>query len=177
DLGSISRDVFNIEQVEVAKGPAGTDYGRTAPTGSVNMASKQPQLGSGLSGSIAYGSGQHKRASADWNHSVGENAAFRLNVMGQETGVPGRDRNELNRWGIAPTLAFGLKTPTRIYLDFLHVTQNNLPDGGVLTIGLPGYSSPDPSRPFLTGAPTVDPRNFYGTTADHDDVKADMFTV
>ncbi|NMW23928.1 TonB-dependent receptor plug domain-containing protein, partial [Rhodanobacter denitrificans] len=28
DLGSISRDVFNVEQVEVAKGPAGTDYGR-----------------------------------------------------------------------------------------------------------------------------------------------------
>ncbi len=33
DLGSISRDVFNIEQVEVVKGPAGTDIGRTAPTG------------------------------------------------------------------------------------------------------------------------------------------------
>lgn len=62
DLGSISRDVFNIEQVEVAKGPAGTDYGHTAPTGAVNLASKQPQLGNGISGSLAYGSGQHKRA-------------------------------------------------------------------------------------------------------------------
>ncbi|MGY3040490.1 catecholate siderophore receptor [Rhodanobacter sp. TND4EL1] len=177
DLGSISRDVFNIEQVEVAKGPAGTDYGRTAPTGSVNLASKQPQLGNGISGSIGYGSGQHKRATADWNQTLGATSAFRLNVMGQNSGSPGRDKIEANRWGIAPSLAFGLKTPTRVYIDFLHVQQNNLPDGGVPTIGLPGYSSPDPTRPFLTHAPTVDPRNFYGTTSDHDDVKADMFTV
>ncbi|MFN9472321.1 TonB-dependent receptor plug domain-containing protein, partial [Acidovorax sp.] len=29
DLGAVSRDVFNIQQVEVVKGPAGTDNGRT----------------------------------------------------------------------------------------------------------------------------------------------------
>ncbi|KQZ80209.1 catecholate siderophore receptor Fiu [Rhodanobacter sp. Root561] len=177
DLGSISRDVFNIEQVEVAKGPAGTDYGRTAPTGSVNLASKQPQLGDGISGSIGYGSGQHRRATADWNQTLGANSAFRLNLMGQDSGSPGRDKVEANRWGVAPSLAFGLKTPTRVYIDFLHVQQNNLPDGGVPTLGLPGYSSPDATRPFLADAPRVDPSNFYGTTSDHDDVKADMFTV
>jgi catecholate siderophore receptor len=177
DLGSISRDVFNIEQVEITKGPAGTDNGRTSPTGAVNLVSKQPQLGNGLSGAVGYGSGQHRRGSADWNQTLGETSAFRLNVVAQDSGVPGRDQVENNRWGIAPSLAFGLKTPTRVYLDFLHVKQNNLPDGGVPTIGLPGYSSPDPARPFLTGAATVDPRNFYGTRADHDDVEADLFTA
>jgi catecholate siderophore receptor len=177
DLGSISRDVFNIEQVEVTKGPAGTDNGRTSPTGAVNLASKQPQLGNGISGSIGYGSGQHKRATADWNQTLGDTSAFRLNVMGQDSGAPGRDKVENNRWGIAPSLAFGMNTPTRVYLDLLHVKQNNLPDGGVPTIGLPGYSSPDPTRPFLADASMVDPRNFYGTDADHDDVKADMFTI
>ncbi|MFP1463411.1 TonB-dependent receptor plug domain-containing protein [Escherichia coli] len=34
DIGSVSRDTFNTEQVEVIKGPSGTDYGRSAPTGS-----------------------------------------------------------------------------------------------------------------------------------------------
>ena len=177
DLGSISRDVFNIEQVEITKGPAGTDNGRTSPTGAVNLVSKQPQLGNGISGAIGYGSGQHKRGSADWNQTLGDTSAFRLNVVTQDSGVPGRDQVRNNRWGIAPSLAFGLKTPTRVYLDFLHVKQNNLPDGGVPTIGLPGYSSPDPARPFLGDAPTVDPHNFYGTRADHDDVEADMFTA
>jgi len=177
DLGSISRDIFNIEQVEVTKGPAGTDNGRTAPTGSVNLVSKQPQLGDGVSGSVAYGSAQHKRATADWNQTLGSHSAFRLNVMGQDSGVPGRDKVENNRWGIAPSLAFGLQTPTRVYLDFLHVKQSNVPDGGVPTIGLPGYSSPDSNRRFLTSAARVDPENFYGTDSDHDDVQADMFTA
>jgi catecholate siderophore receptor len=177
DLGSISRDVFNIEQVEITKGPAGTDNGRTAPTGAVNLVSKQPQLGNGISGSLVYGNGQHRRATADWNQTLGDNSAFRLNVMGQDSGVPGRDKIENNRWGVAPSLAFGLKTATRVYLDFLHVKQNNLPDGGVPTIGLPGYSSPDPARPFLTDAAPVDPENFYGTDSDHDNVQADMFTA
>ncbi|WP_158885745.1 catecholate siderophore receptor Fiu [Rhodanobacter sp. L36] len=177
DLGSISRDVFNVEQIEVTKGPDGNEYGRTAPTGAINMVSKQPQLGNGVSGSVSYGSADHKRATADWNQTLSASSAFRLNVVGQDSGVPGRDKVENDRWGIAPTLAFGLKTATRVYLDYLHVKQNNVPDGGVPTIGLPGYTSPDPTRPFLGNADKVDPENFYGTDADHDNVQADMFTA
>ncbi|MGH8147673.1 MAG: catecholate siderophore receptor Fiu, partial [Rhodanobacteraceae bacterium] len=97
--------------------------------------------------------------------------------MGQNSGVPGRDDVENNRWGVAPSVAFGLGTPTRIYLDFLHVTQNNVPDGGVPTIGLSGYGTPDPTRPFLSDAPPVNPSNFYGTDADFQHVKADMATL
>jgi len=177
DLATISRDVFNIEQVEVTKGPDGTEYGRTAPAGAVNLVSKQPQLHDAVSGSISYGSGQRQRATADWNQQVGEHAAFRLNVLGEDSGVPGRDHVANNRWGVAPALAFGLGTATRVYLDYLHIKQTNVPDGGVSTIGLPGYSSPDPSRPFLTNAPKVDPDNFYGTRQDHDHVQSDMFTA
>lgn len=177
DLGSISRDVFNVEQIEVTKGPDGNEYGRTAPTGAINMVSKQPQLGSGVSGSVSYGGGDHKRATADWNQSMSATSAFRLNVVGQNSGVTGRDDVKNDRWGVAPTVAFGLGTATRVYLDYLHVKQNNVPDGGVPTIGLPGYSSPDPTRPFLGSAAAVNPENFYGTDADHDHVQSDMFTA
>src|SRR5690625_1508969 len=97
--------------------------------------------------------------------------------MGQNSGVPGRDVVENNRWGVAPSLAFGLDTPTRVYIDYLHIRQDNIPDGAVPTIGLPGYSSPDPTRPQIGDAPMVDTGNFYGTRQDHDDVQADMFTV
>ncbi|HWU78313.1 MAG TPA: catecholate siderophore receptor Fiu [Rhodanobacter sp.] len=177
DLGTISRDVFNIEQIEVIKGPDGTEYGRTAPTGAINMVSKQPLPDSSISGSLGYGSAQQRRTTADWNQAIGNHTAFRLNVMGQHSGVPGRDNVENNRWGVAPSLAFGLGTPTRVYLDLLHVKQDNTPDGGVSTIGLPGYTSPDPTRPFIAGAAKVDPDNFYGTSQDHDRVQADMFTA
>jgi catecholate siderophore receptor len=177
DLGSVSRDVFNIEQIEVTKGPDGTEYGRTAPTGAINMVSKRPQLDNAISGSLGYGSASQQRATADWNQAIGEDAAFRLNVMGQDSGVPGRDRVQNNRWGVAPSLGLGLGSATRIYLDYLHVKHDNVPDGGVSTIGLPGYASPDPTRPFLSDAAAVDPHNFYGTRQDHDDVQVDMFTA
>ncbi|SEP13515.1 catecholate siderophore receptor [Luteibacter sp. UNC138MFCol5.1] len=176
DLGTVSRDMFNIEQVEVTKGPDGTEYGRTAPTGAINLVTKQPVLGNGVSGTVQVGSGQRRRATADLNRQMGDTGAFRLNVLGQESGVYGRDQIENNRWGIAPSLAFGLGTPTRVYLDYLHVKQNNVPDGGIPTIGLPGYSSPD-RRAFLNDAPKVDQDNYYGTTQDKDHVTQDLFTV
>lgn len=177
DLGAISRDVFDTEQVEVVKGPDGTLFGRTTPTGAINMVSKQPLLDNRASATLAWGSWDQKRATADLNTKLGEHSAFRLNVMDQDSGVPGRHEVQNDRWGIAPSLAFGLGTPTRVHLDFLHASQDNVPDGGVPTIGLPGYSSPDPTRPFLSSAPKVDPANFYGTDADFDHVKADMATL
>jgi len=177
DLGSVSRDLFNIEQIEVTKGPAGTDNGRTAPTGAINMVSKQARPGSNTSADLSLGAAGYLRGAVDWNHARGDGVAFRLNLMAQGGGVAGRDMVERNRRGIAPSVVFGLGSPTRVYLNLLHVDQDNLPDGGVPTIGLPGYSSPDPARPEIGEAPPVDPSNFYGTVADHDDVAVDMATV
>ncbi|MEJ8825208.1 catecholate siderophore receptor Fiu [Variovorax humicola] len=187
DLGTVSRDLFNIEQVEVVKGAAGVDIGRTAPTGYINMIAKKPQTQDSFYGSLGYGSGDYKRGSIDWNKSLtGENgigAAFRLNALAEDTGVAGRDFVRNKRWGIAPSLAFGLNSPTRVYLDYVHIDQNNIPDGGVSTVGLPGYTNPDPialgarRRTFLNFAQPVDSSNFYGTSSDFDKVQSDMFTA
>lgn len=177
DLGSISRDMFNIEQVEITKGPAGSDSGRGAPTGSINLVTKQPTLKEAYSGSVGVGSGDYKRATADLNKPLNleSGAAFRINLLKEDSGVAGRDEVKNDREGVAAALAFGLKTNTRTYLNFLHVEQNNVPDGGVPTIGLSGYSATE--SPGLNGQRKVDPSNFYGTKGDFDDVKADMFTV
>jgi catecholate siderophore receptor len=179
DLGSISRDLFNIEQIDVLKGPAGTDGGRGSPTGSVNLVSKQANLDDATFGNITVGSGNQKRVALDWNKviSAEQGSAFRLNVFDQDSGVVGRNEVKNKRWGIAPAIAFGLKSPTRFYLNYLHVQQDNVPDGGVPTIGLPGFSSPDPKRPFLATAPKVNPENFYGSRSDFDKVTADMLTA
>lgn len=179
DLGSVSRDTFNLEQIEVVKGPSGSDYGRTSPTGSVNLVSKRALLDDLLTGSLSYGSSDRKRLTADWNQRLGnlDGAALRVNVMAQDSGVPGRDEIENDRWGIATSLAFGLGSPTRVFFNLLHVKQSNVPDGGVPTIGLPGYTTPDPARPELGYARPVNSSNFYGTRSDHDDNKTDMATL
>ena len=181
DLGSVSRDMFNIEQVEVVKGPSGTDVGRTSPTGYINLITKKPSMQDSFSGSLGFGSASYKRGNIDWNKSLsGENgigAAFRLNAVTQDSGVAGRDVVNNRHTSIAPSLAFGLNSPTRVFLDYVHVEQRNRPDGGVPTIGLPGFSSPAANRAFLSTAARVDSSNFYGTTSDFDNVTADLFTA
>jgi catecholate siderophore receptor len=195
DIGSISRDTFNIEQIDVLKGPAGTDNGRSSPTGSINLVSKTPLMENAYLGSITGGSGEQKRATADINTVINADTgtAFRLNLLDQDSGNPGRDKVTNKRWGVAPSVAFGLNGPTRLYLNYLHVKQDNIPDGGVLTIGLPGWTPPaaivavpaSPGKPavpgksfdFMAGAPRVDPQNFYGSVLDFDKVKADMVTI
>lgn len=192
DVGSIARDTFNIEQIDVLKGPAGTDNGRSSPTGSINLVSKQPQQENAYLGSVTFGSGKQKRATADLNQVLDADSgtAFRVNVLGQDSGNAARDVVENKRWAVAPSVAFGLNGPTRVYLNYLHVKQNNIPDGGVLTIGLPGYTAPVPTTGTpaviaaerarlapLNSAPRVDPRNFYGSSYDHDHVTADMVTA
>ena len=179
DLGSVTRDMFNIDQVEVFKGPAGTDNGRGAPTGSINLVTKQPTLKEAYSGSIGVGSGDYKRVTADLNKPLNMEggAALRLNLLKEDSGVAGRDVVKNDRQGVAAALGFNLKGDTRTYINFLHIDQKNKPENGVPTVGLPGYGSPDPARPFLTGARQLDPSKFYGTNGDFDNVTADMFTV
>jgi catecholate siderophore receptor len=177
DIGAISRDVFNTEQVEVVKGPAGTDNGRSSPTGAINMVSKMASLDGAVSGTASVGIDGQKRATADINQAIAAipTAAFRLNVLWQDSDVPGRDHIENKRVGLASSAAIGLGTPTRAYLNLLYVKQNNIPDGFVPTIALPGWT-PQTGQENLVGH-RVPSTNFYGTRDDHDDVDAKMATL
>jgi len=178
DVATISRDMFNIESVEVLKGGAGTDIGRGAATGAINLQSKRPLLDNLYSGTAAAGGGDFYRATADLNWRTGKTSGLRLNLMDQDAGVAGRDAVKNRRWGVAPTFGLGINTDTRLVLGWQHVEQDNIPDGGVFTIGLPGYSSPDPAnRAYLTHAAKVDSSNFYGTRDDHDTATQDLVTA
>ena len=177
DIGSVTRDTFNTEQVEVIKGPSGSDYGRSAPTGSINMISKQPRLDSGIDASVSAGSAWFRRGTLDINEAIGETSAVRLNLMGEKTHDAGRDNVKNERYGIAPSAAFGLGTGNRLYLNYLHVTQHNTPDGGIPTIGLPGYSAPTSGAAALNHSGKVATSNFYGTDSDYDDSTTDTVTM
>jgi catecholate siderophore receptor len=180
DLGAISRDIFNTEQIEVTKGPAGTDNGRSAPSGSINMVSKQASGANALSGLASVGIDGQKRVTFDINQTLGSipNAAFRLNALWQDSDVVGRDHVNNKRIGIAPSFGFGIDTPTRIWANFLYVKQDNVPDGGVPIEGVPGWTPKGSTAAFgyFTNNP-LPTSNFYGTRADHDNVEAYMATL
>ncbi len=179
DLGAISRDTFNTEQVEIAKGPAGVDNGRGAASGYVNMSSKMASRENAGSGNVSVGSGDYTRATLDVNRALSDTAAIRVNVLKQDAGIAGRNDVENNYQGVAASLGLGLGTDTRIHLNLLNVEQSGIPDGGISTIGLDGYYNAIFATGVLKGQSPVqvDTENFYGSTSDHNDVHANMFTA
>ncbi len=172
DSGNYLRDVFNLERVEVTKGPA-ADNGRGSAGGYVNLVTKTPQAADFYSGSASYnateyGTNGNLRTTFDVNKTIPglEGTAFRLNALFQEGGVPGRQWAEANSWGIAPSITFGLGTPTRFTLAYQHVEQNDIPDWGVPT-GVQGVTG------FQSAGSRGRRDNFYGLKSDYDDVKSD----
>ena len=177
DLGAAVRDVFNVEQVEIFKGPAGADNGRGATSGYVNLASKLPTEQDVLASSVAYGTADRRRITGDWNHSIEsiDGAALRLNVMGQQGGVAGRDHLDRDSWAVAPGFAMGLGTPTRFYAYSQHVHQDNIPDGAVPTVGIADYVFASPNE--AVHGPAVRSENFYGLDSDFENIRANMVTT
>ncbi|NNG74819.1 catecholate siderophore receptor Fiu [Acinetobacter sp. ANC 4277] len=174
DLGAVTRDVFNLEQIEVVKGPSGAEAGRGSASGYINLASKLPQTENSREVSATYNTAEQARLTADINQVINSGTAFRLNAMGQDGGVEGRDYLENNSWAIAPSISFGLDTDTRLHLYSQHIRQRNIPDGGIPTVGMKGFYNADSA---LSSAPKVNRENYYGHVDDHEDVDADMFTA
>jgi catecholate siderophore receptor len=169
DLGAVTRDTFNLEQVEIVKGAAGAETGRGASAGFINLISKQAHLEDESSASATIGTGSRKRATVDLNKQLSETSAFRLNAMAQDSGVDGRDVVKNKGYGLGLSYVAGLGTPTRVHLFSQHLRQDNVPDGGIPGIGFEGYTS-------VIG-PKVRRENFYGSVNDREKVDADMFTV
>lgn len=174
DLGAITRDTFNLEQVEVVKGPAGADIGRGASAGYINLVSKLPSRTDAISAEASLNTAGASRITGDLNKAFGASSAVRLNVMAQGGDVQNRDRVENTSLGFAPSLAFGLGTPTRLYLYSQHIRQDNVPDGGIPTIGMEGFYNADAR---LQGGGKVNEKNYYGSANDQEKVHADMVTV
>jgi catecholate siderophore receptor len=151
DFGSYYRDPFNLQEVEVLKGPSSVTFGRGTTGGVVNQESKTPQLGAFMRGTANLGSDKTKRFTLDLNHSLpklGKGTAFRLNLMGNDSNVAGRDIAENRRLGIAPSLGLGLDTHTRLKLSYYRQSADDTPDYGI---------------PWLFNGPApVKRRSYYG---------------
>jgi catecholate siderophore receptor len=177
DFASYTRDTFNIEQVEVVKGPSSAQTGRGSTGGYINMFTKQPQAQTFVGGTIGAGAPDYLRATADLNLG-GEDlglggAAFRLNLLYHDVDTPGRDHVKTKRIGVAPAIAFGLGSSTRAILSYMLLDQDNVPDYGipfVPTLHIPLADHADQPAP-------VDFGNYYGLLArDYEDLRSNILT-
>jgi catecholate siderophore receptor len=155
DFGSYYRDPFDVQEIQVLEGPASVLFGRGSTGGVINQASKMPTLMSFADGSLTFGSDMTRRGTVDVSvpmPDLGEGASFRFNAMGHAQSVAGRNIAKTSRFGLAPSLALGLGTPTRLTLSYFDLTANDVPDYGLPWFG----TSPAP----------VPRQNFYGFSTD-----------
>lgn len=152
DTGLYDRDTFDYEAVEIYKGPASTLFGRGSTGGVINQVLKAPQLYPIEDVAVTGGSNAEFRGTADVNYVLSDTSAIRVNVMAQRNLQEGRPFSRIQRYGIAPSIAFGLGTDTSFTLKYLHQQEDNIPDYGI---------------PFLFDKPAPVARDsFYGLPSD-----------
>ena len=172
DLGPQSRDPFNLEQVEVVKGPGSSFTGRGSAGGVINLVSKAPTVNRFFAGTVGFGSDATKRFTGDINLPIKDRTAFRLNLLAHDSGVAGRDVVENQRWGVAPSILFGLGTRTRLTLSYFYLGQDNMPD-----YGIPWVTNTHNLLPRDQPAPVLR-ESFYGLKSrDFEKMRSDLATV
>lgn len=163
DAAIYDRDSFNLESIEVLKGPSAILFGRGSTGGAINQVSKAPTLAPLWSGTLMAGSNDLVRGTADLDQPIGESAAIRLNAMAEHSKVTDRDNVRNSRWGIAPSIAVGIGGPDSVTASYLHQEEHNIPDVGI---------------PFIDGRPAKVPRNLdYGLTSDRATANVDIGTL
>ena len=163
DFGSYFRDSFNYSSVDVLEGPASVEFGRGSTGGVVNQETKQAAVDRFVIVNGQGGSNQRARGTADVNipiKAIPGGTAFRVNIVGEQTGYAGRDYAFTQRFGIAPSLAFGLNGHTRGIISFLHEAENDTPD-----YGLPYFGTTYAAVPTNTYYGVLS-SNFLKTTPD-----------
>ena len=172
DVGSQTREVFALEQLEVVKGPSSAYGGRDSGGGSINLVSKTPKLKDETRISMGVGTDSYARGTVDANYVLGDGIAARVNLLKHDSDVAGRDEVNNSRWGIAPSIAFGLNGPLQVIASHYHLETDDLPDAG-------GFPYADPVAKTTTGRPLVpDRNNFYGLVdRDFQRTRADISTL
>jgi len=147
------RPLYNIERVEIHKGPNAMIFGRGGGGGIINRVTKSPiadQLSGSVSGSVdTFGAFY---LSGDLNLPVSEGAAFRINGLYEEF-ENHRDFFDGRRLAVNPTLGAELDDNNRILLSYEYVDDNRAVDRGnpaELRAAGDGCSFADPCGP-LTG--------------------------
>lgn len=99
---------YDLERVEVVKGPQGTLYGRNATGGAINVITKRPELGEfGASGSAEYGNYNALRIDGSINVPLGDKAAARVaGIRVKHDGYMNDGTDDQNDWGVRGSLRF-----------------------------------------------------------------------
>lgn len=148
------RDLSNIEQVELIKGPAAVLYGRGSSGGMVNRVTKKPGIDiTEVTGQI--GSYEQRRGEFDIGRDLADKGvSFRLTGAIERAGSY-RDKQFLNREAFAPSVMFRLGRATDLLLQAEYLSDRRITDFGI---------------PAFRGRPVDVPRSTYYGAANARDI-------
>ncbi len=157
------RDFYNIERIEVLKGPSGMIFGRGGPGGVLNRVTKQAVIDgrSFYELSTLVGSWDQYRATLDLNQSLGDAASLRLTGLFEDSGSY-RDGVYNQRIGVNPTFGLAISENTTLRIGFEYFHDERTADRGI-----PSFNG----RPFQTSEST-----FFGDP-DRSPTDVDVFAI
>ena len=139
------RDFYNVDRIEVLKGPNSMIFGRGGGGGIVNRVLKRSSLGAYRS---VLGSGDGFggfRVTGDFDQPIASGAGVRLNAM-YENGDSFRRHVDLKRYGINPTAGILVGPNTRVDLSFEHFHDRRTADRGIPAVRAGTVA--DPTEPL-----------------------------
>jgi TonB-dependent siderophore receptor len=123
--------MYNVELVEVLKGPGGFLYGSNPLAGAVNIVRKQPLPARLLSFGAVGGSYDNYEGYLDWNYGDPDRSVdFRLNGLFRDQGSY-RDGKEGRTVAINPAVTFRFGEKGRLNLNFEYLDLEYVPDSGI----------------------------------------------
>lgn len=171
--GRTTYESFNIETIEVNMGSDGVTAGAGSAAGSINLTSKEPRRGETFHDlSLMFGNASQKRATYDGNFPLGEDLTARLNLLWQDSDVPGSKYVEDNKRGIAPAIAWNISNDSKLTFKLQHVESTGRPGGRMPFAnatwnnnrhldGWKDYGWGTPDDPWMP-LENVDRNNYYG---------------
>ncbi len=124
------RDLYNIERVDVLKGPNAMVFGRGGSGGLINRATKQANWSNLREMNFQIGSFDKYRGTGDVNQAINDNVAVRLTGM-WENSRSYRDGFDAGRWGVNPTLTWQPSEQTKVSLGYEHYDDKRTADRGI----------------------------------------------
>ena len=149
------RDLYNIQSVEVLKGPSAVTFGRGGAGGVVNRVTKKADGVRTRNIEFSTGSFGRKRVTIDVGDKLNDELAFRVNGL-YEQSYGYRNFYNLERWGINPTLTWKPTEKTIISTQYEHFRDRRVLDRGIPSVNyldtLPNASNGSKAYRTFVGA-------------------------
>jgi catecholate siderophore receptor len=130
------RDLYNLDRVEILKGPNAMIFGRGGAGGVVNRVTRQANWQPVRELSLQGGSWDNRRATFDFGDAMTDGIAVRITGV-YEDSESYRDGFELERKGINPTAAFAIGEATVLRFSYEYYDYDRVADRGIPSLAAP----------------------------------------